>query len=176
MWLTKNEKRVLKLLLDNAKLSDTAIANRLQVSSQAVGRIRKHLEDEGVIKGYTLEIDYSKLGLNLAVLGEICLIQGDGPQRRVIEEKLAAYPHCVGLLRNFEEKPSHVVFSIFKDITQLNETFKVLEESKFGKHIKTTQILQVPVANILKLSHKDIIRKAVDEIGTKRSKFDVDKD
>ncbi len=31
MWLTKNEKKVLKLLIDNAKLSDTSIANKLNI-------------------------------------------------------------------------------------------------------------------------------------------------
>ena len=40
MWLTKHEKEVLKLLLEDGKLSDTSIAERLNISTQAIGRIR----------------------------------------------------------------------------------------------------------------------------------------
>jgi len=46
MWLTKNEKEVLKLLLSNGKLSDTSIAEKLDISTQATGRIRKRLEEK----------------------------------------------------------------------------------------------------------------------------------
>ncbi len=64
MWLTKNEKSVLKLLIDNSKLTDTAIAQELNISSQAVGRIRKELEDE-LIKDYTIELDAKKIGIEI---------------------------------------------------------------------------------------------------------------
>ena len=70
MWLTKNEKKVLKLLIGNAKLSDTSIANQLNISSQAVGQIRKKLEEE-IIEGYTVNINPSKLGINVFVIGPI---------------------------------------------------------------------------------------------------------
>ena len=43
MWLTKHEKEVLKLLLDDGKISDTSMAEKLNISTQAVGRIRKRL-------------------------------------------------------------------------------------------------------------------------------------
>ena len=53
MQLTRNEKRVLKLLVDNAKLSDISMANKLNISGQAVGKIRHYLE-QNIIKKYTL--------------------------------------------------------------------------------------------------------------------------
>jgi len=67
MWLTKNEKKVLILLIDNAKLSDTSIANQLNISSQAIGKIRRKLEEE-IIEKYTIELNLKKLGLNLGVI------------------------------------------------------------------------------------------------------------
>ena len=74
MWLTKNQKKVLKLLLDNAKLSDTSIANELNISSQAIGRIRKRLEEE-MINGYTLELDLNKLEVKNYMTCEIKLTE-----------------------------------------------------------------------------------------------------
>jgi len=63
MRLTKNEKRTLKLLLENARKSDSAIAEKLKISSQAVGKIRRKLERH-VIDSYTLNLNYSKLGIH----------------------------------------------------------------------------------------------------------------
>jgi hypothetical protein len=36
MWLTNNEKKALKLLLENSRLSDTTIATKLNITSQAL--------------------------------------------------------------------------------------------------------------------------------------------
>jgi DNA-binding Lrp family transcriptional regulator len=60
MKLTKNEKTVLKLLLDNAKISDSAIAAKLKISSQAVGKIRRKLE-KTVIDSYTVNLNYKSV-------------------------------------------------------------------------------------------------------------------
>jgi len=64
MKLTKNEKEVLKLLLDNGRISDIDMASKLKISTQAVGKIRKKLEDNGVIEGYSCNLNFEKLGLN----------------------------------------------------------------------------------------------------------------
>ena len=82
MWLTKNEKKVLKLLIDDAKLSDTFIANKLNISSQAIGRIRKKLEED-IIKNYTLELDLSELGINSFFMCKVKLT----PEGKCLDKK-----------------------------------------------------------------------------------------
>lgn len=64
MKFTKNEKSVLKLLLDNGRISDVEMAGKLKISTQAVGKIRKKLEDSRVIEGYSCELNFEKLGIN----------------------------------------------------------------------------------------------------------------
>ena len=59
MKFTKNEKKVLRLLLKDGRTLNTKIAERLTISKQAVGKIRKKLENQGVINSYSVKLDFS---------------------------------------------------------------------------------------------------------------------
>jgi len=60
---SKNEREMLKLLLDSGRMTDREISKKLNISPQACGRIRKKLEENGIIKGYTCNLDFEKIGL-----------------------------------------------------------------------------------------------------------------
>lgn len=47
MNLTRNERNVLKYVVENAKTTDSEIAEKLHITLQAIGRIRKKLETVG---------------------------------------------------------------------------------------------------------------------------------
>jgi Lrp/AsnC family transcriptional regulator, leucine-responsive regulatory protein len=68
MPFTKNEKKVLSLLLDNGRIADVDMAKQMHISTQAVGKIRKKLEDNNTIEGYTCQLNHEKLGLNVFAL------------------------------------------------------------------------------------------------------------
>jgi Lrp/AsnC family transcriptional regulator, leucine-responsive regulatory protein len=72
MSFTKHEKEIIKLLLENGRMTDMDIAGKLKISAQAVGRTRKKLEDNGVIEGYSCSLNFEKMGINIFCL---CLIQ-----------------------------------------------------------------------------------------------------
>ena len=42
MKLSHNEKEVLKLLIDNGRVTNTEISNKLGITAQGVGKIRKY--------------------------------------------------------------------------------------------------------------------------------------
>jgi len=50
--LTANDKAVLKRILDLKKIPDSEIAKSMNLSPQAIFKIRSKLEDCGIIKGY----------------------------------------------------------------------------------------------------------------------------
>ncbi len=61
---------LVKLLMENARRSYVEIARILSVSEAAVRKRVKRLEDLGIIKGYTIEVDLKKLGYELvAIIG-----------------------------------------------------------------------------------------------------------
>jgi len=76
MDLNDNEKRVLKLLIADGRMSDKYISKKLKISPQAVGKIRKKLEKEEIIKGYCAEIDFKKIGITSFAIIYFDMLQG----------------------------------------------------------------------------------------------------
>lgn len=63
--LTTRERQVLNELLMNCKVSDQEIARKLKTSRPTIFKIRRRLEGLGIIKGYSLAVDFEKLDLNI---------------------------------------------------------------------------------------------------------------
>ena len=97
--LTRNEKKTLNLLLENGRISDTEIAKRLKITKQAVGKIRRKLETLDIIKGYRVELDYGKLGINTFALVVVKFTQKSWEElgELGIEKKIAELPQLIGI-------------------------------------------------------------------------------
>jgi DNA-binding Lrp family transcriptional regulator len=176
MWLTKNEKKVLKLLVDNAKLSDTSIANKLNISSQAVGRIRKKLEED-IIERYTLDLDCSKLGLALCVIGKFHINkEGIKYGKEKIIKQVMEHNENTCLYNLLEGHQLYSWVSLFKDLNALKD-FLESEEKKeeIFNFIIIDEMVQLPIRNILKYSRNSAFHKAIDELGTKSSRIGFNK-
>ena len=66
--LTKNEQKVLKKIIEQAKTPDLDIAKKIGISQQAIFKIRHKLEHLGIIKGYMPIIDFKKIGIETLVV------------------------------------------------------------------------------------------------------------
>jgi DNA-binding Lrp family transcriptional regulator len=53
---------ILELLGDDSRLSHREIASKLGVSPTTVGKVLKNLEHDGIVQGYTILVDWSRLG------------------------------------------------------------------------------------------------------------------
>lgn len=60
------DKQILAILMRNAKKAYTDIAKQLYVSGGTIHVRMKKLEDAGIVKGYNLTIDHSKLGYDIS--------------------------------------------------------------------------------------------------------------
>ncbi|MBO8183078.1 MAG: Lrp/AsnC family transcriptional regulator [Archaeoglobus sp.] len=60
--------KIIKMLMDDARISYTNMAKKLNITEAAVRKRVKNLESRGVIRKYTVEIDSSKLGYNIISL------------------------------------------------------------------------------------------------------------
>jgi DNA-binding Lrp family transcriptional regulator len=69
--LDKNDERILKNLLVDARLSARQLGLKLGMSTVTILSRIKKLEKEKVIKGYTAIIDHEKLGYTLTAIIEI---------------------------------------------------------------------------------------------------------
>ena len=63
--LNDKDLRIIEILLNDARTPYTRIADELGVTEAAIRKRVKNLEEKGVIKKYTIEVDHSKLGYGI---------------------------------------------------------------------------------------------------------------
>lgn len=166
MKLTKNERRTLKLLIENGRASDADIGRILKITPQAVGKIRKKLETEGVIKGYTTSIDYGALGINVMA---IALFKFTPEARKTIltEEDInerVKGPHIINFYRVPEGDVTHLVVYGFRTLEELDHYFHILQTER-GHVSEIKELFILSSKSIRKNSDKELLIKIIEEIG-----------
>jgi DNA-binding Lrp family transcriptional regulator len=76
MELSDTDVKILKALLEDARYSSRQIAKNVGVSVGTVLSRIKKMEDEGLVKGYSVILDHEKLGYQLTVVTEITVAKG----------------------------------------------------------------------------------------------------
>ncbi len=56
--------QILKFLSENSKLSSKELSKKTRIPLTTIHHRIKRLREEGIIKKYTIELDYDKLGMN----------------------------------------------------------------------------------------------------------------
>lgn len=122
MRLDETDVKILKALVLDARLSSRQIAKQCGISvGTALARTRK-MEEEGVIKGYSVLLDQEKLGYELTVVTEITVSKG---RLLEMENEIARLPNvcCVYDLTGLADA---AIVAKFKSREEL---------SKFTKHL-----------------------------------------
>ncbi|MDZ5473616.1 Lrp/AsnC family transcriptional regulator [Bacillus sp. 31A1R] len=91
MIIDEIDKSILKELIQDGRQSMRELAKKVNLSAPSVTERVRKLESEGVIKGYSVEIDYGKLGLGIECFVEVTLRQGEYEKFR---KKIADHPHA----------------------------------------------------------------------------------
>ena len=81
---------ILRALQDDARSSYRIIARKLKISVGTVHSRVTKLEEAKVIKGFSLDVNYSKLGYGITAL---ILIQAKGKHLRDVEARLSKFPN-----------------------------------------------------------------------------------
>ena len=126
MVLNETDMKILQVLLEDARFSSRQIAKRVGVSVGTVLSRIKKMEDDGLIKGYSVLMDHEKLGFELTVVMEITVSKG-----RLVE------------MENEIAKISNVC-SVY-DVTGLTDAFliaKFKSREELGKFTK--RLLALP--------------------------------
>src|SRR4030067_1684558 len=76
MELNETDVKILKGLLEDARFSSREIAKNVGVSVGTVLSRIKKMEDDGIIKGYSVLLDHERLGYELTVVTEITVAKG----------------------------------------------------------------------------------------------------
>jgi DNA-binding Lrp family transcriptional regulator len=166
MNLTKNEKKVLKILLENSKVSDLAISEKLKISSQAIGKIRKKLEST-IIDSYTLSLNYEKLGIHAFALSTIKTnFMGSEKNFFETEKKILEDPHIIQAYRIPSGSKKYFLLYGFHDLNELDNFFHNRQKNKeLYQLIENEEVYPFSHYGLMKNNPKSLFFKIIDSMG-----------
>jgi DNA-binding Lrp family transcriptional regulator len=156
--LNANEKKVLKLLLQNDKVTCREIVSQLEekdLTTSAVNKIKKRLEEKGAIKSYSVKLNHERLGVNVLSFifvanKKACWDLKDGLFKGACDD-----PNVIGCYKLNQESLS-VLFCGFRDVTGLDHYCHALE-SKNKDLLSIEKVYIVPPKGIIKNSTMEIL-------------------
>lgn len=131
--------KIISLLQEDARMSFSRIAGKLGISvGTAYNRIRG-LEENGVLKGYTVIVDPAKLGQTLTA---IVLIQADGKHLVEVEREVSKIDNVI-CVYDITGDYDIAVIARFKDRFSLNAFIKSLLRMPHVRRTVTNVVLNV---------------------------------
>ncbi len=165
MELTRNERRVLSFLIENGRATDAELSKKLNITSQAIGKIRKKLETLGVIKGYSTIIDYEKIGIKVFAVALFKFIPEVWKtlKDKDVTERIRGL-NIINFYRVPEGDVTHIVVYGFRNLDELDHYFHVLQTER--GHISEIRKLYIFSAKSLKKdSANDLCKQVLKEWG-----------
>jgi len=84
------DRKILRLLQDNARISNAEIARHVELAPSAILKRIRRLEDDKVIMGYETRVDRHKVGLDISSF--VFISTGEKPGTLETGRKIAALP------------------------------------------------------------------------------------
>ncbi len=131
------DKGILDALLDNSRLSYREIAKKLKISPATVMHRLNRLTKEGIIKNYTVNLDYEKLGFDVSVLIDIRVSKG---KLFEVEKRIANHPHVFAVY-DITGAFDAIVIAKFPNRKSMDAFVKRLQTFEFVERTETKLIL-----------------------------------
>ncbi len=162
--LTQNDKTVLKKILDAKKIPNSDIAKEMNLSPQAIFKIREKLEDCGIIKGYVPIIDFKKIGISIMALliVRISPAMWDSFSDSQISEKISEAPYVISAYRVAGESASHVLLLAFRDTDQKEKYISEIQTS-FAEEVQLKSVFTFSVDKIISHNSIGILHEIIDK-------------
>lgn len=90
-----HSRKILEALQEDSRLTVQQISERVGLSTTPCWKRIKEMEAQGVITGYTVQVDRKKVGLNLMVMAEINLAQHTEKTVSEFENAISTTPQIV---------------------------------------------------------------------------------
>ena len=150
--------KILEVLQENSRLSFRQLAKKTGLSVATVISRVKRLEEMGIIKKYTVEINYSKLGLDFPVIIDVRVSKG---KLFEVEEEIAKDPHVLAVY-DITGDFDVAILARFRTRKELDKFVKELQKMKYVERTYTKLIL-----NIIKETSGNNITKIIKPEETK---------
>ena len=108
--------KILGLLQENARMSYTEIGQKIGMASTSVKERVQKLEDVGIIKKYTVQLDDEKLGYPINAIITLSCSGAYTPKEQVIVDMLSVYPQDDKLGKFGQIETSFIVTSFINNL------------------------------------------------------------
>ena len=160
--LTRNDRRVLKILLKDSRITDVEMGRRLSISPQAAFKIRRKLEERRLILNYSAIIDYSQFGINALALVMMDVHDATESQRRQIRERISA--NLINVSKLISGTRSYIILFGFSDVAEMYSFFNEIQ-ANFPNQVRLNHIYTFHIEGLFKNSSKDLFYWAVNNFG-----------
>lgn len=175
--LTKNDKEVLRQIIDHAKIPDSKIASDIGISPQAVFKIREKLEKLGIIKGYIPIIDFKKIGIEVLALLIIRLKAEvwNNYSEESVDMRISKIPYVISAYRVADAQASHILLIGFRNTSQ-KESYLSQMQTKFANEIEIKEVYTFSVDKIITQNPIGLLNEIIDKTDfSKYELFPIDK-
>ncbi|MFH0978041.1 MAG: Lrp/AsnC family transcriptional regulator [Candidatus Woesearchaeota archaeon] len=162
--LTENDKVVLKKILDSKRIPDSDIAKTMNLSPQAIFKIRNKLENYGIIKGYMPIVDFKKIGINVMAILVIRLTSKVWRKFSddQISDRISKAHNIIDAYRVADEQASHVLILGFRDTYQ-KEQYIAQIQTKFAEEVQIKAIYTFSVDKIISQNPLGLLHEIVNK-------------
>jgi DNA-binding Lrp family transcriptional regulator len=131
------DQKLVNALLGDGRASLRSLAEDLDVSVTTVSNHLSDLEEQGIIRGYTPNVDYDKLGYDVTA---ILQLKVEGSELVEVTESLAEHKQMVSV---YEVTGDHDIVAVgkFEDTVDMNDQIKTLLNDPAIKESNTSVVL-----------------------------------
>jgi len=161
--LSKNEKEILKLLLDNGRITDKEISEKLNISPQACGKIRKKLEQRGIIKGYSCCLDFEKIGIEAFALVFVRLSAKFFNELKDFDifKKVGKSIRFIFCCVPSDPETSLICLTAFKNMKEMDEYTRKMK-ANLSDYFDSLRVVSFSVGNLLKFDPNYLLKQYID--------------
>ena len=133
------DRNIINVILDDSKLSVLEIGKKVGVSGVTVMKRINSLINKSIIKNFTINPDYEKLGFDVNVIIEMRISKG---KLFEVENKIAKHP-CVFAVYDVTGSFDTLVIAKFKSRRNMDFFLKKLQTYDFVERTETKLILNM---------------------------------
>jgi DNA-binding Lrp family transcriptional regulator len=128
---------IMRALQEDARSSYRVIARKLKIAVGTVHSRVKKLEESGVIRGFSVEIDYSRVGYSITAL---ILLQAKGKHLKDVESRLARFNNVCAVYDITGDFDIALVAK-FSSSSSMDKFIKEVLSMDFIERAKTSMVL-----------------------------------
>ena len=137
--LDETDKKILQELINDSRTPVRTIANKTNVSIGTVFNRIKHMEENGIIRAFTISVDYESLGFQITVMISIKIKNGKYPE---LANELAMEKNVITVYDVTGEYDG-ILISIFTNRQELDKFLKKLQSHPLIEDTHTVLVLNV---------------------------------